>query len=115
MNILEDQLVLAEELIAYKAETDPQNNIVQRVVAFIKKWLRKAGLRLEYSDADITAIIAEAQNAIARRDSYDSVMLTEDVEVAETGEIYEVETPAKDAVDAVDKRIEMCKKVKNCL
>jgi hypothetical protein len=42
-------------------------------------------------------------------------MLTEDVEVAETGEIYEVETPAKDAVDAVDKRIEMCKKVKNCL
>ena len=115
MNILEDQLVLAEELIAYKAETDPQNNLVQRVVAFIKKWLRKAGLRLEYSDADITAIIAEAQNAIARRDSYGNVMLTEDVEVAETGEVYEVEVPAKDALDAVDKRLAMCEKVKKCL
>lgn len=116
MNILEDQRIIAEELIAHKAEENaPNDPVLKRAIVFIRKLLRKMGIKLEFTNEDIRGIIREAYKANERIDNIEGIMLTEEVEVTESGEVYEVEMPAADMIDAIDKRTSVIEKLRNCL
>jgi hypothetical protein len=49
----DDRLTAAEEVLAELAETNPQLGIVQRAIAAVRTFLRKIGLNLAVSDAEI--------------------------------------------------------------
>ena len=57
----EDQRrIIAEEYLAHLAETDPQNTLVQRVIAKIRQWMRQYLPGLKWSDGDIRNLMIEA-------------------------------------------------------
>ena len=118
--VLEDQRVIAEELLAHMAEHDVSDGLVNKAVAFVRKLLRDLGFTQEFNDNDIRAIIREAQNSISRATDRTAnraagVMIEEEVVVDETGEVYIVEQNAEQILTGIDKRIEICRKLRNCL
>lgn len=56
----EQRRIIAEEYLAHLAETDPQNSLVQRVVAKIRNWMRQYLPSLKWSDGDIRQLMIEA-------------------------------------------------------
>jgi len=115
-NSREDQRQIAEELLTHMAEYDVNNGIVNRAVAFIRKLLRGMGITLRFTDNDIRAIIREAQGSITRKQaSLAGVMIDEEVTVEGSDEVYIVEQDAETAMANINKRIEICKKLRACV
>lgn len=56
----EQRRIVAEEHLAHLAETDPQNNLVQRLIAKIRQWMRQYLPSLKWSDSDIRNLMIEA-------------------------------------------------------
>ena len=107
---------MAEELLTHMAEHDVTDGIVNRAVAFIRKLLRDMGITMEFTDNDIRAIIREAQGSITRKQSsLAGVTITEEVTLAETGEVFEIEQDADIALTGINDRIEICKKLRACV
>lgn len=113
--VLEDQRVIAEELLAHMAEHDVSDGMLNRAVAFIRKLLRDMGVTLEFTDNDIRALIREAQGAVRRTDRIAGVTIEEEVILDDTGEVYIVEQDADVALTGINQRIEICKKLRACL
>jgi hypothetical protein len=115
--VVEDQRVMAEELLTHIAEHDVSDGMVNRAVAFIRKILRDMGVNLEtWTDNDIRALIREAQGSIGRRGNrVEGVMIEEEVIVEGTDEIYIVEQDADVVLTGVQNRIEICRKLRACL
>jgi hypothetical protein len=112
----EDRREASEELLAIIAESDPKNSMLKKVIAKVRQVLRNLGIVNEYSDGDITAIIAEAKGAIGRRtDRITGVTLEEDVLMEETGEVFTIEENAAEIIMQHDKRIKNCERLKACL
>jgi hypothetical protein len=58
----------------------------------------------------------EAQGAIKRRGrSLEGITLDEDVEVAETGEVFTIEQDAQELLTQNEKRKQACERLKSCL
>lgn len=66
MNKKSDRLEVIEEYIAIQAETNPESGIVKKMIAAVRRVLRKLGLVKGWSDNDIAALIAEAHGTLAR-------------------------------------------------
>ncbi len=62
----EDRLTAAEEKLAELAESGEKPGLVARVVAMVKDWLRRMGLNVKWTEADIRALIAKAQGWVER-------------------------------------------------
>ena len=113
---LQDRRIIAEELLAHMAENDVKNSLLQKAVAAIRQVLRKMGFAQKFTDSDIHALIREAQGAVSRtRDNLAGVMIEEEVMVEGSEEVYIVEQDAQVLITEVDKRIEICGKLRNCL
>ena len=57
----EDQRrIVTEEYLAHLAEEQPNNNLVQRVIAKIRSWMRRALPGLKWSDGDIRDLMIQA-------------------------------------------------------
>jgi len=111
----QDQRTAIEEAIAELAESDPKSNVVQRAIASVRKLLRKLGVVEEWTDNDIIALLADARSAIAEGKPVSKVKLKEQVEVQETGEIFDIETDAEIVLRQHDKRVNVIAKLKDCL
>lgn len=55
-----DERTEAREIIAVMAEKGIKNSLMKRVYAAFRRWLRKMGLGLQYTEADLEALIARA-------------------------------------------------------
>lgn len=64
LNNREDQLIAAEEKLADIAETASDPTILQKVVALVRRWLRRIGVKLELSYAEIVEIVARAKRTV---------------------------------------------------
>lgn len=111
------QLDAAEELIAILAQTDPKAPFLKKFIVKIRQLLIKMGINIEWTDADIHSMIGEAQDKLGRQrvKTAKDVALIEDIEIAETGEIFTVETKASEILAQHDKRAAMIAKIQNCL
>jgi len=121
---IDDKWRAAEELVAHIAEQEGSNSIVARVVEFVRKFLERIGVitaKNTWSDQEIRQLIAESHASlmlnkeVQSRTSLRDATIVEEVTVEETGEVFEVERSANDAISDVDKRISICKKLRNCL
>jgi hypothetical protein len=109
-----DQATAVEELVAKLAETSPKNSAVQKVVAAIRKLLRKLGVVSEWSESDVVNLIAEAQGVL-KRSQPPAKVITEQVQVEETGEVFDIEMDAEVALRQHDKRVDVVTKLRACL
>ena len=67
----EDRKIAAEEKLAEMAESGEKPGFIKRVIAMIKDWMRKMGLNLKWTDADIKALIGKARGWVERGKSTD--------------------------------------------
>ena len=110
----EGQREMAEEHIAHLAETDPQQSVVQQIVSKIRNMLRSVGLELEYTNDDITAILADARRELRKTVPLARINVVSQVEVAETGEVIEVEEQADVALRQLEKRQGVIQQLREC-
>jgi hypothetical protein len=116
LEVEDDKIEMAEELITHGAEKFPNLNVVKRFIAKIRALLRKMGFVEEWSDNDVIGLILEARGALQRRGrSLAGITLEEDVEVEETGEIFTIEQDAQELLTQNEKRREACERVRKCL
>ncbi|MBF0635185.1 MAG: hypothetical protein HQK85_11050, partial [Nitrospinae bacterium] len=66
LNDPQQRMIAAEEVIARKAETDPDVGIVKRFIARVRLWLRQAGFHIKLTDNDILALLTEAKRRMER-------------------------------------------------
>ncbi|MFD3300236.1 LPD38 domain-containing protein [Aquipseudomonas alcaligenes] len=65
----ERQALVAEEYVAHLAEHDPQNRLLDRIVALVKQFIRKvfgADAAGKWTRADVVQLLAEAKRAAGR-------------------------------------------------
>jgi|GEM_PF-7124421 len=110
----EERLEATEEYIAKLAEDGLDSPILQKVIDFVRKQLRKLGLTKQWTDADIKSLIRETSKAL-RGKPLNKVTVTTDAIVAETGETVKIWARADVAIRQIDKRVDICKKLKACL
>jgi hypothetical protein len=111
-----DLIEMAEELVAHGAEHFPNLPIIKKFVAKIRAMLRKMGFVEQWTENDVLGLIMEAQGAVKRRGrTLEGITFDEDVEVAETGEVYTIERDAQELLTQNQKRTEVCEKLKSCL
>ncbi len=96
---------IAEEYIAHLAETDPQNNIIQRIVAKIRQLLREAGMSLEWTNDDIVKLIADARRELREFVPLERITVTTDVG----------DRRADIALRQLDKRVGVIEALRDCL
>jgi hypothetical protein len=88
--------------------------MLERVISVIRRVLRDLGLVHSWNDADIRDLLRAASRVLEGR-PLSEVTITEEVEVAETGEVVEVEETADIAIRRAQKRIDMAKKLRGCI
>jgi hypothetical protein len=105
--VREDNWLAAEELVAALAESGVKDSIVAKVVQFIRNFLENIGIITSedaWSNQDIRDLIAEAHGALTGKPRNQNATITEEVVLESTGEIFEVERSANDAIAEVDQR-----------
>jgi hypothetical protein len=110
-----DKAVVGEEYLAWMAETNTQPNLLKRIVAAIRKQLRRLSAVTEWSDNDIHSLLAEARGAVKDAKPISEITLTEEVELEETGERFDIETNAEVVLRQHDKRVGVVEKLRACL
>lgn len=108
------QRELAEEHIAHLAETDPQQNFIQRVVSTVRQMLRGAGIDLQYTNDDIVAMLRDVRRELRKTVPLNRINVISEVEVAETGEVIEVEERADIALRQLTKRLGVIQTLRGC-
>jgi hypothetical protein len=108
------QRELAEEHIAHLAETDPQQTVIQQLVAAVRSMLRSVGMTLEFTNDDIVALLADARRELRKTVPLNRINVVSQVEVAETGEVVEVEERADKAIRQLEKRIGVIETLRGC-
>ena len=109
------QRELAEEHIAHLAETDPQQTVIQRLVAAVRSMLRSAGMTLKFTNDDIVALLADARRELRKTVPLNRINVVYEVEVSETGAVVEIEERADKAIRQLTKRMDVIQKLKGCL
>lgn len=113
---IRDRRVVGEEYIAWMAESGKQPALLKRVIAAIRVQLRKLGIVEEWTDNDINSLLRETRSALVKEGKpLSEVTLTEEVQVEETGEIFDVETKADIVLQQHDKRTDVVNKLRACL
>jgi hypothetical protein len=105
----------AEEWVAKLAETNPQSTFVQRVVAMIRGAFRGLGLVRDWKADDIHSLLRDTRSALAGFQDVTTITITQEAEVAETGEIVEIEQQADVALRQVQKRVGVVESLRECL
>ena len=68
MPVNEKYAKAVEEVLAERAEAGRlPASIMDKIKAFINKWARKAGLNVDYSDAEVRAILDQAQQEVTEK------------------------------------------------
>ncbi|WP_070988492.1 strawberry notch-like NTP hydrolase domain-containing protein [Halofilum ochraceum] len=60
------QLIAAEEKLAEMAESGAKPNLLQRLAAKIRDWLRRMGFSLRLTDSELLALVARARDFVQR-------------------------------------------------
>ena len=108
------QRELAEEHIAHLAETDPQQTVIQRLVAAVRSMLRSVGMTLNYTNDDIVAILADTRRELRKTVPLNRINIVSQVQVAETGEVIEIEERADVAIRQLEKRMNIIETLRGC-
>jgi len=108
------QRELAEEHIAHLAETDPQQTVIQRLIAMVRSMLRSTGVTLEFTNDDIVALLADARRELRKTVPLNRINVVSQVEVAETGQVVEIEERADRAIRQLDKRMGIIEALRGC-
>lgn len=106
--------LIGEEYIAWMAETGKQPGLLKKVYAAIRKALRSIGIVREWTDNDINALLMETRTALKGL-PISEISLTEEVQLEETGEIFDVEVNAEVMLRQHDKRVGIVEKLRACL
>ena len=64
----EGRRAAADEWLAREAETNPESTWIDRVIALIRKWIRKVNPNLTFSDAEIRALLAKSRHYVKTAD-----------------------------------------------
>ncbi|TFH46493.1 MAG: hypothetical protein E4H01_09875 [Lysobacterales bacterium] len=114
LNTLEGQREMAEEHIAELAESDPQQTVIQQLIAKVRSMLRQAGLDVQWTNDDITNLLADARRELRKTIPLNRITVVSSVEVAETGEVIEVEEQADVALRQLTKRMNVIQQLREC-
>jgi len=110
----EGQREMAEEHIAHLAETDPQQTVIQRLVAMVRSMLRSVGMTMKYTNDDIVAILADSRRELRKTVPLSRINIVSQVQVAETGEVIEIEERADVAIRQLEKRMNIIETLRGC-
>jgi len=80
------RLLAAEELIARKAESDPQAGIVRRAIMQVRQWLRQVGIKIKLSDNDIRALLTKAKKNLEKGSSPEGAKVKPEAKLSLEGE-----------------------------
>lgn len=105
---------IAEEYVARIAETGQDAGVLQRVIDAVREALRAMGVVKEVTDNDIRALLRDVRKHLRGR-PLSSVKIVTEAEIAETGEIVEIEENAEVALRQLQKRIDVVKKLRGCV
>jgi len=113
---IKQQQEAAEEYIALQAEKGDYANdgLMQRVIAAVRRALRKAGMVRKWSDGDINALLREAHRTMEGTPAQ-RVTLQMEAEIAETGEVVTIEQPADRVIRQHEKRMNVIQQLKECI
>jgi hypothetical protein len=111
----EGHRLAAEEWIARSAETQPDAPFVQRVVDMLRRVLRNLGLVRTWQRDDIYALLRDTRSALAGFRDAATVTITQQAEIAETGEIVEIEQQGDVALRQVQKRVGVVESLRECI
>ncbi len=92
----------------------PKKASVEKDRAVVRRQLSKIGVTDKWSDKDIDQLIAQDAKKITGK-PIDEVVLSEEVEVEETGETFVVESKANVLLRQHDKRVNVIKSLKECV
>lgn len=107
---------IGEEYIAWMAESGKDVSLLQRVVALIRKLLRKMGIVVQaWTDNDINNLLREVRSAMSKGKPIEDVSMNEEVMIKETGEVFEIETNVGTMLRQHDKRVSVIGKLRDCL
>lgn len=108
------QLDLAEEYVAWLSQNVPDSTLLTRLRDFIRRVLRKAGILKSWTEGDIHALLREVRRELSGR-PLDTITLSTEAEIEETGEVVTLEQPASVALRRVDKRSEVLARLRDCV
>ena len=111
----EGHRLAAEEWIARTAETQPDASFVQRVVDMLRRVLRNLGLVRTWRRDDIYALLRDTRSALAEFRDAATVTITQQAEIAETGEVVEIEQQGDVALRQVQKRVGVVESLRECI
>lgn len=109
-----DRMIAAEEYIAHMAESGIESTVFERVIAVIRQALRELGIAREWTDNDIRALLRRARETL-RGKPLSKIMIASEVEIAETGEVLEIEETADVVTRRARKRRSMIEKLRECV
>jgi hypothetical protein len=112
---VDEQRLIADEYIAEMAEKNIDAPIMQRVIDAVRRVLKSLGLLDTWTDADIKALLRRTRSALKNGKPLSKIKLRTEMEVEETGEVVTVEQTASVALRQLDKRINVLKKLKDCV
>ena len=100
-----DQLIAAEEMIAHMAEGNTKPGLWKKIVAKVKKWLRKAFPKLKYSDNDIHELLRQSSKSLEKGDI--SMVNKDGIRMAKKPEEPVLDQGAKQEIPILTERFEM--------
>lgn len=117
---LEDRREGADEYVAWIAQqiAEGKQNIdvslLDEVVAAIREVLRSLGLISQWSDNDIKSLLRDSRSGISGI-ALEKLMLTTPIQMAETGELFDLEEPASVVLKRMRQRSGVVEKLRGCL
>lgn len=106
--------VIADEHIAALAEKGDTSSLLQRIIDAVRDALRRAGIVKGWNSEDIKALLRESRRALQGK-PLDQIKVVTEAEIAETGEVVDLEQRADIAIRQIKKRQDMVNKLKECM
>ena len=107
-----DRITAAEEFISYFAESNISSDILQTIIAQVRRILRSLGIVKVWSDDDIRLLLRRSRSNM-RGKPLANIEIKSEVEV--DGEVYEIGEPADVVLRRIEKRENMLKKLRECV
>lgn len=109
-----DVRMLGDEYVAHVAALGDPSGILQRVIARIRKILRKAGVVKGWTDNDILGLLRESARGLSGK-PLSSVEIGIDTEMTDTGELMLLTRPADVLIRQMDKRVAVLEEIRACV
>lgn len=114
INTAEGRQIAAEEFIASIAEDGTHASVLNRVIAKVRKALRRIGAVSAWTDNDIRELLQASRRELKRTPTSKMIVTTE-TENSRTGEVTAVDETADKVVRQLDKRMDVVNQLKDCI